>query len=253
MTGSDDDDAEDTPDQNQDEAPETSQDNPDTGATLTAAPDGTVDIDVGEDETRDLVAFAYVDGNDHGGAAEVDTYEIRFYLVKDSSALPQNTVDSDFNYPGSDGSVQTIEEMEQAAGLELVGTIALDEAMLNARLPYTDNADESYVFELMEGQVAEDFPDIEANCPFDTYLLIGQTNGPYIADFIPEVYTVPEPDPLEFEVVYEGADAILTENQDGTLSVALADGVSGKLILIDHVFSDSLAETTYYLESSVRL
>lgn len=112
--------------------PEPDQDTePDMGASILEE-DGTVTIELGEDETGSLLAVTIEDtsttGNIVNGHEEfVTSYELQFYLVPAGAEFPLDSSNEGFNDPEGD----EIDEIVADLGLEVLGTYDLGTLTFN--------------------------------------------------------------------------------------------------------------------------
>lgn len=169
----------DQPDLPESETPRTPPEDQDTGATLTTLADGTIDIDVGDDETGSLAVFVYTDTEDDPDNF-VQTYEARFYLVPEGVDLPANSQEDSGQIPGNEDGTQTpyeLGDLEAALGLELLGVVDLG----------TEN--QGYDAFDPNGLRAE-LPPITANAPLEVFAVEAQTDSDDVVLFVGET-TVP--------------------------------------------------------------
>ena len=168
------DDEPDTDDRQPDEEEPDEETEPDTGASFLLNDDGSVSIDVGDDENRSLVVFIYNDTEEADNFADfVTTYEARFYLLPEGVELPQNDSRSEGdNIPGTrTGSTYEIGDLETALELELLGTVDLG----------TENA-----FIPASADLRDELPPITANRTYDVYYVEAQTDEDDIENFLSE-------------------------------------------------------------------
>lgn len=162
---------EETPDEIDTDLPPDPED-ADTGATLMQAEDGTITIDVGDDEPGSLSVFVYKDTQDDPDNF-VSTYEARFYLVPEGTDLPGNDRDEATNIPGlTDQFTYEIDDLDATLGLQLLGT--LDLGVENADIPD------------QPGALRDELPPIEANRPFDVFFVEASTDQADIQSFLGE-------------------------------------------------------------------
>ncbi|MDJ0828004.1 MAG: calcium-binding protein [Rhodobacter sp.] len=178
----------------------------DTGASFLLRDDGTVEIELGEDETGSLAIFRYVDTEDSEEFFEV--YEARFYLVPADVELPNNTSEERSNIPGSNGELITLEELEENLGLQFLGAVELELV--------TEGGDGFLIVD-----VSDELPPIEANAPYEIYDVEAQTDGDELWSFLPD-------DPL---VTFNGVEEIVvtTDQQggDGSDWLSIPEGSDG--------------------------
>ena len=173
-----------------DVSPDLDNDDPDTGATLTIRSDGTVDIELGEDEPGTLAAFVYQDAIDTPDPNNPTiVYEARFYLVPEDVDLPMNSNEERVQIPGKEpGHIGefSLSDMEAALGLELLGTVDLG----------ADNLGYD-VFD--PNGLRSELPPVTANAPLEIFRGLAQTERDDIFAFLGE-YAPP---------TYKGASRIV--------------------------------------------
>ncbi|MCV2888700.1 calcium-binding protein [Ruegeria aquimaris] len=170
------------------ETPETPEEEgaQDTGATVTTLEHGTVQVELGEDETGSLLSLIYLDSEDTGESSNFYTeFETRIYLAPEGTDLSQKASASSSGIPGYDAFVAgngtgayDLAALEETLGLELIHTIDL--------LPLMPDAQPTYPALIDLGLDALD--QVEANAPTKSYFLEAVTDGDDLSLFLPEDY-----------------------------------------------------------------
>lgn len=179
-TGHDSDDETDTAESEEPEVDETEtpeepedaeeQEEPDTGVSVAERSDGTVEIEIGEDETGSLMLLEYVDYGE-GPAGVTQDWSLRLYLVPESTALPQSLSEVE---AATGEPTNTLDEIEALYGLELVQTwdLGQTEATSDEETPFEDSG--------------VPMPGFESNAPITWYQGGNPVDGEGVFHFGPD-------------------------------------------------------------------
>ncbi|SMX25968.1 Hemolysin, chromosomal [Pelagimonas phthalicica] len=194
----------------------------DLGATLTTNADGSVTVDLGEDETGSLVLFRYSDTEDAGvGLSESFSYEL--YLLPEDGSIPEFSY-SGANNPRLDGS-ETLQELAEALDLQPVASWDLGDILPTNEEPY-----------FIDNTVPA--PVIQSDHPIAVYDVEANTDGDEIIYLRPEGYEPPPPTHLGAE--QEDVFANTTGSEEPDWLVGQAAG-----IVIDGAGGDDRLESRY--------
>ncbi|MBO9463614.1 hypothetical protein J7443_00085 [Tropicibacter sp. R15_0] len=197
-------------------------DSEDLGATVTTSADGSVTVDLGEDETGSLVLFRYSDTEDAGvGLSESFSYEL--YLLPEDGSIPEFSY-SGANDPRLDGS-ETLQELSEALDLQPVASWDLGEILPINEEPF-----------IIDNTVAA--PVIQSDHPIAVYDVEANTDGDEIIYLRPEGYVPPPPTHLGAE--QEDVSDNTTGSEEPDWLVGQAEG-----IVIDGAGGDDRLETRY--------
>lgn len=173
-----------------DETPEEPEE-ADTGVSVAEGPDGTVRIELGEDETGSLLMLEHLDIG-QGGTGDTQDLSLRLYLVPEGTVLPQSLSEME---AATGEQVNTLEEIEALYGLDLIQTwdLGQTEAGSGDGTPVPDSP--------------VPMPDFGSNAPITFYQSSTSVDGEGVSRFGPD----DDADPVE----------------PGSVQVTLGDPVSG--------------------------
>ena len=179
----------------------------DTGASFTQTDDG-IEIELGADETGELVAVYYSDVDYYSEPVTVAS-EVRYYLAPEGTDWSGASWETMFDLPGLEDSglpyyEYMLDDFETQNGLELLGVVDLMDADIGR-----DETPFDFIGE------------VDANADIENFYLSAQGDANYLLTFLPEDYVVTRDGVARSDV---GEDTTGTEEYDWIRAVA--DGVT---------------------------